>query len=183
MSAQAAEDSTLLSLLKKPHCWIFIIAFSISFFIFSCLIESSQLLIAYSKIQGNLFTGFLTIGGFILSIKTFVLVRLKSDIYDKEAYEEVLKKLRHTSSGHTRYQSLDNLGSALIFTIFLTLLTSVSHITIGFFWLPYGPIVCSSLTMATLSLVSLCWLLLQSNIRIWFNFIHDEAKIAKQMKQ
>jgi hypothetical protein len=38
------------------------------------------------NIRGSLFTGFLTLGGFLLSLKTFIIVKMKENVYDDERY-------------------------------------------------------------------------------------------------
>ncbi|MBT0959869.1 hypothetical protein [Denitromonas iodatirespirans] len=38
------------------------------------------------NIRGHLFAGFLALGGFLLSLKTFIVVTMKENVYDDEKY-------------------------------------------------------------------------------------------------
>lgn len=121
---------------------------------------------SYEKIQGSLFTGFLTIGGFLLSLKAFLLLRLKQDIYDHKDYLKRLQEMQGLDPTVKRYDPLARLSRLLVLTVFCALASSLSHLTVGYVWKPYGPIVAMACSFATFVLVLWCWKVLASNIRI-----------------
>src|SRR5688572_18969941 len=41
-----------------------------------------------SKIRGYLFSGFISVGSFLLSLHTFVIVNLKDKLFDSESYQK-----------------------------------------------------------------------------------------------
>ena len=46
------------------------------------------------KIRASLFTGLLTVGSFLLSLKVFIVVKFKETVFDTKEYRERLEDLR-----------------------------------------------------------------------------------------
>lgn len=158
--------------MKKAYCVFgatFLLGFSFLYYI--DLQFNSRLIESYDRIQGSLFTGFLTIGGFLLSLKTFLLLRLKQDIYDHKGYLERVERLRSLDPKIKRYDPLLRLSQLLVFTVFCALCSSISHLTVGYVFRPLGPIFSISISFSTLGLVILNWLVLSRNIKMWMEFI------------
>lgn len=158
--------------MKKAYC-VFLCAFALAFSAlwYVHLHYHGKVLESYDRIQGSLFTGFLTIGGFLLSLKTFLLLRLKQDVYDHKCYQERVEKLRSLDQSIKRYDPLLQLSRLLIFTVFCALSSSISHLTVGYVFRPFGPIFSISISFSTLALVFLNWSVLAENIKIWMEFI------------
>ena len=158
--------------MKKAYC-VFGGTFLLASFClyYMALCRDCKLLESYDRIQGSLFTGFLTIGGFLLSLKTFLLLRLKQDIYDHKGYLERVEKLRPLDPEIKRYDPLLQLSRLLVFTVFCALCSSISHLTVGYVFRPLGPIFSISMSFSTLALVLLNWSVLSTNIRMWMEFI------------
>src|ERR1051326_8439256 len=69
------------------------------------------------KFQTPLFTGFLTIGGFLLTLKTFVLVQLKKELYENDYYKQRLNDKRVNEPNLSLYGPLNRLGYLLVLCV------------------------------------------------------------------
>ena len=86
----------------------------------------------YAKnIRSSLFSGFLTVGSFLLSLKAFIVVKLKENIFDTYIYKEKLKERKKLNSKLTLYGPVKRLSSLLFLTISSALTASVSQLSIG----------------------------------------------------
>jgi hypothetical protein len=128
------------------------------------------------KLQVPLFTGFLTLGSFLLTLKTFVIVKLKEELYDSIAYKERIKKNRLLQPDLESYAPLSRLAKFLVYTVILALITSVAQMTIGF--LPYriASAVCISFATTTLMLVIYAWWLIKDNLAYLFKMWEEQSK-------
>lgn len=129
-----------------------------------------------SFIRQSLFTGFLTLGGFLLSMKTFVLVNVKKEVYDSDAYTKFLQECRGNNLTLNRYASLYELQRGLTCSIVLSLLSSASQFTLGLTGYWWAKALAS--TVAALALAMVLWSvwLLYANTRAWI----DYARKAKE---
>lgn len=90
-----------------------------------------------SAMRTGLFSGFLTISGFLFSAHTFLVMQLKKEIYDQEWYRERLAQIRKTDSTRPLYGTLRNLSRVLMTAIVLSFTTSILQFTLGLipsFW-------------------------------------------------
>jgi hypothetical protein len=123
-----------------------------------------------------LFSGFLTIGGFLLSLKTFILVKLKEDLFDLPAYRKRLEMRRVLNPNLTLYGPLSRLGSFLFWCVLGALTTSVSQFSIGLIEHNYIAAICISLGASTLSVVFIAWWNIHKNLKIWFELLEEDAQ-------
>jgi len=128
---------------------------------------------AYGKIQGALFTGFLTIGGFLLTLKTFILVQLREKLFDSADYKAHYARIKELDPTASLYGPLKNLGTFLLYSVVFSIVTSVAHLTVGFIPSQYAAVFCLSLSFCTLSLVLRAWLAIRKSLRIWFDHMKD----------
>src|SRR5690554_6276239 len=95
-----------------------------SFAIAMCDIEKAFEFYA-ENIRGNLFAGFLAMGGFLLSLKTFIVITMKDNIYDTEEYRDRVKN-QNRGQDPTKgqiYKHLKELSDILVYAIFACILT------------------------------------------------------------
>lgn len=129
-----------------------------------------------SKMQTPLFTGFLTLGGFLLTLKTFVLIKLKEGLYDHKKYQEHHNKRKLLNSELTYYGPLSRLGNFLILSVLFALLTSFFQFTFGFIDSNLIAAIALSLAFTTSIIVLFAWWNIRRNLNYWFELLEDEKK-------
>ena len=129
-----------------------------------------------AKLQTPLFTGFLTLGGFLLTLKTFVLIQLKKELYDTDYYKAEIDKKRALKADLTLYGGLDRLSKLLVLSVFAALLTSVSQLSVGFIESKFAAAFCISLAVGTLALVFQSWFHIRQNLIYWFALLNEKDK-------
>lgn len=147
---------------------------------FLARVDSKTLADVYTaKLQTPLFTGFLTLGGFLLTLKTGLLMRLKTELYETATYQQrvaVINRFNGPANQVSVYGPLQRLGSFLIVIVLLALGTSASQLTIGFLtWKP-AIITCLALAAVTLTLVFAAWVEIRRNLKTWFEVLELEVR-------
>lgn len=127
------------------------------------------------RLRGFLFSGFLTVGSFLLSLKTFVVVSLKDKLYDSEKYiEKYMKRNGIECDGHIPvkdfYAPLANLTGFLFLSILFSILTSVAQFSIGIVGNPAANVFCIWLALFTVLLLLNCLRLIRKNILVWLGY-------------
>lgn len=128
------------------------------------------------KFQTPLFTGFLTISGFLLTLKTFVLVQLKKELYEQPFYKEDVNYKRLTNPKLTLYGPLNRLGSLLVLCVFAGLTTAVSQLSVGFIPSRLAAAFCIAVGAGTLALVFQAWYEIKCNLTRWFEYLDENDK-------
>lgn len=94
------------------------------------------------KIRPSLFTGLLTVGSFLLSLKVFIVVKFKETVFDSKEYKERLANLRKIDPSIQHYAQVRNLSSVLFLSITSALGASACQLTIGLIEKPAAMMVC-----------------------------------------
>ncbi len=128
------------------------------------------------KFQTPLFTGFLTISGFLLTLKTFVLVQLKKELYDQSFYKEDIDYKRLTNPKLTLYGPLNRLASLLVLCVLGGLTTAVSQLSVGFIPSRFAAAFCIAVGAGTLALVFQAWYEIRRNLTRWFEVLEENNK-------
>lgn len=136
-----------------------------------------------SNLRASLFAGFLTLGGFLMSLKTFIIVNMKKEVYDSKHYQDLWtdrKKLDTKNLMPSIYTPLRDLSSVLYITILLCVASAVSQLTIGLFGNLWTSIFC--VWLAALSIVSLVWCLtlIRKNLTTMFNNLDEQQKLNNE---
>lgn len=88
----------------------------------------------YEKsLRSDFFSGFLAVGAFLLSLKTFIVMTMKTNVYDTVEYEKRWinnKSLDEKGTG-PRYKGLKELNDCMFNSIFFTLSAAIAQVTIG----------------------------------------------------
>ncbi len=93
---------------------------------------SDEAMIFYGKnIRAPLFTGLLTVGSFLLSMKVFIVVKFKETVFDADWYKERLEARRKIDPSIEHYAPVRNLSRVLFAAIASAIIGSLSQITIG----------------------------------------------------
>src|SRR5262245_31540304 len=66
----------------------------------SAVLDGQRFADFYARnLRGSLFTGFLTLSGFLLSAKTFIVVKMKESLYEQDFYTRRLEMHRKQRPG------------------------------------------------------------------------------------
>ncbi|WP_139241655.1 hypothetical protein [Marisediminitalea aggregata] len=123
-----------------------------------------------------MFAGFLTVGGFLLSLKTFILIKLKENVYDRPQYIKRFEKLRKLDSSLQIYAPLRNLSDFLFWSVLATIGAAIAQLSIGLIgiqWFVYAAIWVSVFALCVL-VASL--LLIKTSLNDWFDFIGEDSR-------
>jgi hypothetical protein len=117
----------------------------------------------YAKnIRASLFTGFLTVGSFLLSLKVFIVVKFKENIFDSDAYKKRLADRRKLNPELTHYGPVKRLSQLLFFAIISAIGASVTQLSIGLIPAWQATLVCVfAATFAGSMLICTLWLIRQ----------------------
>ena len=126
------------------------------------------------KLKITLFSGLLTVGAFLLSMKTFIVFRLKEDLYDNESFKKKIKAISEvTGHEHDHYCGLRNLSNFLSISVFGALSSAVMNITIGFCEKKITSIICVTMSMYSVIFLFCAWILVWKNLNDWFDVLKD----------
>lgn len=122
-----------------------------------------------SNIRGNLFAGLLAIGGFLMSAKTFILITMKQNVFDDAEYVKRFSKLKKLKPSMERYGPLIQLKEILYFSVYSTILASVSQMSIGLIphWIASMLAIASAIFSVILVIDSLN--LIKKNLDFWIS--------------
>lgn len=154
-------------------CWVLIVVFSTSV-IFFTLEKVGEV---YSgKFQVAMFAGFLTLGGFLLTLKTFVVVQFKTQLFEKEPYRKVFMstKTKSTYLKGDYFLPLSEMAKLLLLSVVLSIGTSLFQITVGFLKSDLVSSFCMALGIATLFVVAFAWWIVRKNTIQMIGFWEEE---------
>lgn len=136
-----------------------------------------------TSLRGSLFTGFLTLGGFLLSLKTFIVVNMKKEVFDTDAYAELWmnQSMLDKKNVGTLYQPLAELSEALVYAILSCVLTSVSQFTVGLAETVASSIFCMWAALLSILLLLVCLWSIRHNLNYMFR--HLEKIAAEKAKK
>lgn len=121
------------------------------------------------NLRGSLFTGFLTVGSFLLSLNTLVVVRLKENVFDSNEYKLKVDNLRKVNPKLTRYGPVKRLNTLLFISICATLGASVLQLTIGLITCWVATIVCIFSATFALCMLVMTLLVIRGILNDWLN--------------
>lgn len=116
------------------------------------------------ELRSNFFSGFLSVGAFLLSLKTFIVITMKKELYDTPAYKNTWEKQGGKSAVGGIYLKLRELNSCLFWSILVSLVCTVSQFSVGFIPVWYSGVFC--VWLAVLSCIYLIYslFLVKSNL-------------------
>jgi len=157
------------------------IAIEVFLIVFVTLIAFSKYFPPYvdfyeKKLQVPLFSGFLTLGSFLLSVKTFIVIKLKEGIYESPLYKKRFDHAQSINRGEKLhlYDPLKKLSGYLIYSVFAALITSIVQIVVGSFSFQITVAFCLSLSAMTMTLVLFAWWEIKANLECWFDLLEKE---------
>ena len=126
----------------------------------------------YAKnIRASLFTGFLTVGSFLLSLKVFIVVKFKENIFDSSAYKDQLEDKRKLNPDLSHYGPVKRLSRLLFFSIVSAIAASAAQLSIGLIPTWQATLFCVFIaTFAGSMLICTLWLIRQI-LDEWLNYL------------
>lgn len=128
------------------------------------------------KIRSILFSGLLTVGSFLLSLKVFIVVKFKENIFDSESYKEKLAERRRINPDLTHYGPVRNLSKVLFISISASLLASASQVTIGLISEWWALLICVGLAAFAGVMLLQVLFLIRSILKDWLDHMEDKPK-------
>jgi hypothetical protein len=125
-----------------------------------------------------MFTGFLTLGSFLLTLQTAIIARLKEG-YDSDDHARKVEQLRAKGKKVRYYSSLERVGLVISTNVILALVTAVLQITFGFALKVWSTSLCVGFGFVTIVLVIYLSIQLVMAHHQWFKKIEAE-KSSKQ---
>ncbi|CAI1005773.1 Uncharacterised protein [Serratia liquefaciens] len=128
----------------------------------------------YQKnLRGYLFSGFISVGSFLLSLHTFVIVNLKDKLFSTESYKNIFAQSNGIEVSEINesqlFKPLDRLSCFLNASIWLSIITAVSQFTIGLANFSPASIVCIWLAILTICFMLNSLILIRENIKKMLN--------------
>lgn len=124
----------------------------------------------HKNLRGYLFSGFISVGSFLLSLHTFVIVNLKEKLFGTKEYLEtykLAKGIENDVDESDMYKPLDNLSSFINTSIWLSIITAISQFTIGLSTNLFACLFCVWLAILTVIFMLHCLIIIRENIKIF----------------
>jgi hypothetical protein len=124
----------------------------------------------YQKnLRGYLFSGFISVGSFLLSLHTFVIINLRDKLFSTEPYKQKFAKANRIEVDKIQekelFKPLDRLSCFLNLSIWLSFTTAISQFTLGLANFTPLSIVCIWLAILTLTFMLNSLILIRENIK------------------
>lgn len=125
------------------------------------------------NIRGHIFAGFLAMGGFLLSLKTFIVVNIKQSLYDNEEYQKKWRasKKRNPNGSKTLYAPLKELSDLLYFAIAACLFSAIVQMTLGLYENLWAALICIYTCVLASTLLFESLRVIKNNLDSWFEHI------------
>ncbi len=123
-------------------------------------------------LRGHFFAGYISLGAFLLTLKTFIIIGMKSYVYDDEKYIKLYKE-RLESEGESDeelkriYVPLRQLSNVIYYAIVVSLLTAVAQVSLGLIDSILTTFICLWLVVFSTLLLFKCLRLIKQNIDQW----------------
>lgn len=145
-----------------------------TYFLFS--IDPIEFVWFYGEnLRGSLFVGFLTIGGFLFSLKTFIIIKMKENVYDHKYYRERVENQRNLNKEISYYGPLKRLSKMLFASVLVSIITAVLQFTIGLIPDPLAVIICVWASCFSVALLVSSLLAIKNNLDNWFVFLEESS--------
>ena len=128
-----------------------------------------------ASMRSAMFTGFLTLSGFLFSVNTFIVVNMKKELYEKALYLDRVADQQKENPRITVYGSLRKLSREMLWAVVAALVASSCQFTIGL--VPAWPAVAVCLLAAVVAFILLARVLhhIRQNLTALFEFLDLEA--------
>lgn len=122
----------------------------------------------------NIFSALLTLAAFLFSLKTFIIVKLKEDVYDSPSYDTMVKQLAEISPNikkESKYKNLENFSNMLYWTVVVCFVTSIINLITVFSYSFINLLLALIATLASIICFSLSLYFYKININLYFKHL------------
>lgn len=146
------------------------------------LLFECHIVLYTEPMRNSFFTGFLTLGSFLMSVASFLVVQLNTNIYSKDRYAELHQKLDPKNS---KRDGLREFTFWIILNIVAALTTSFLQVTVGFVKVGLTDTICMLAALVTFLITGRTIYLIRRVIVDMFDWLddEDEAKLQKAKQQ
>ena len=128
-----------------------------------------------TSLRGTIFTAFLTMGSFTLSLMTMFMFSLKDKLFDNEDYKNKIASYNEISGNkESRYKQLVNISRLFLFCVFCCFCTSILQFTIGLVNFYIFSSFCLSIAISTLFLALYILFQVWRNLEVWFKLLLEQ---------
>lgn len=124
------------------------------------------------NLRGTLFTAFLTMGSFMLSLMSMFMFSLKEKLFDDGEYKKLYSaKEKITNESDPIYGPLVNISRLFLFCVMMCFITSILQFTIGLIDNICLTVFCLSLAISTIFLALYILYNVWRNLEVWFHIL------------
>lgn len=135
-----------------------------------------------NNLRQSLFAGFLTLAAFLYSLKTFIIIKMKENVYDQKLYKERFDRKKKNNPNIKRYDALRQLSDLLFYTVLCSIITSIMQFTLGLYSHWMASILCLYMALVSVVLFSISIFIIKDNLNAWFDFLDESEKKAENKK-
>lgn len=128
-----------------------------------------------ANLRNPLFSSFLTLGGFLFSLKTFIIVKMKENVYENEMYKKRIDELRTINPAISQYGPLKRLSDLLFWTVLFSILSALINFSVGFINHTGAAWFATAFSLFALTMFFISLIEIKGNLNRWFVFL-EEAK-------
>jgi len=138
----------------------------------------------YGKnLRGYLFSGFLSLGAFMLSLKTFIVVKMKEGLFDQPIYKERHSQAVQAGGNRDMYRPLVSLRLFLLWSIISSILTATVQMTVGLLSLRWAVAMAIGCVGFTIVLLFRCLAAINSSLSLLFRYAADAREKELQEEE
>ncbi len=152
----------------------------------TCTSPGAWLEVYARDLRTPLFTGCLTVGSFLLTLKATILLRVK-EVYDAPEYQKLFdahcdqeRRKRPGQEPPGYYDSFRNLGFALMASVVMALLAALMQLTVGMTGSPVGVSIALAFAATALIWLLFVWWQMARNLSVWFATLKRPERETKK---
>ncbi len=136
-------------------------------------VQPEDLITFYRSIRSGIMTSSLTVGAFLFTMKSFIVLNMKKEVYDQPAYHDIVRFRRSKGKNERLYHGLGQLKVLLYWSILAALLNALAQVTLGYIAKPWAVLVALGFTLLSWSLVGYSLFHVSSNLTTMLRFGED----------
>jgi len=134
-----------------------------------------KMVVYHHEFRTALFLSSLTLSTFLFTMKSFIIQTMKSDVYDKDHYQNAIAERNQHGEKKGFYSSLVNFSSFMTLAISMGIFNAFLQITLGYFDSEILVWVCLSSTIISWGIVAWVLYLVSTNMTSMLAIAEDLA--------